>query len=259
MDSEASWQPNRSIRTAMDATVTVNNQLDLDSFHQEYAIPLLDLMILASGRPDNLTYEAALYRRRTRAVVMRTGVEVKPREWRPPQDFLFYSWERRDLRASIRRWYRLHKRCSPAIEVFAESVNLGSVYSPGRLLSVASALETYHRVMHETVWKKANQKGRRPYLIERISDLQERSGVPEPSTGLTQRNRELFVSSRNYFAHLDGPNYGFSEQEVREQGAESIRRGVALMQANLLRRLGFTGAEAKALLARHYMNWPIPE
>ena len=37
----------------------------------------------------------------------------------------------------------------------------------------------------------------------------------------------------------------------------STRRASALMQACLLRELGFTRSEAEGMLTKHYISWPL--
>jgi hypothetical protein len=263
MDTELSWQPRRSIRTALDLSVKSTRPQTLDLLHERYAIPIANLMTLASGRPDRVSYEAAL-RRSNRAVVLRRGIDVAPREWRPDQELLFYGGQLPDFRLAIRHWIDLHRRCSPAIEVFSYAINQQPIYSAAELLNVAGALETYHRVVHERgwvrKWRKQNptKKKRGPYLIERIEDLQAWSEVAEKMTGLDKANRELLVASRNHYAHLSEPSYGYTTRQVRERTPESIRRAVALMQACLLRELGFEASATEDRLAAHYRQWPIP-
>ena len=45
------WQPDRLIETALDAVVISKSRETLDSLHQRFAIPLVDLLVLATGRP----------------------------------------------------------------------------------------------------------------------------------------------------------------------------------------------------------------
>lgn len=258
------WQPDRLIQTAMDAVVVAKSRDTLDSLHERFAIPLLDLLILATGRPDTVTYEAVLRGARTHAVVLQRGPGFTPREWRPWQPPLFYAGQLPDFRAAVKKWFELHSRVSPAIEVFTDSINQGAVYSPSRLLSVASALETYHRVLYEAAWKRRwrqsnpGKKTPTPSLLQRIEHLQRIAGVTEAATGLSQANRQLLVSSRNHFAHLSAPHYGYTVEDVYDNALATIRRGVTLMQACLMRRLGFSGRRTQDRLAEHYRNWRIP-
>jgi hypothetical protein len=137
------------------------------------------------------------------------------------------------------------------------------VYSPSRLLNVATSLEAYHRVLHEDAWKKrwrAANPGKKtptPSLRQRIDDLQRIAGLAETSTGFSEANRKLFVSSRNHFAHLSEPHYGYSVEDVYDNLIPTVRRAVALMQACVMRRLGFSKRETEARFSDHYRGAPI--
>jgi hypothetical protein len=262
MSATPSRQPTQQIETGLDAIFTVRNREPIEALYESYVLPLLDLSILASGRPDAVIHESTRKGRFDQAIILRAGTRVESREWQPMRPPLFYARDLPDPRNGIKRWFRLHARLSPAIEVFTESINQGG-WTPERLLKVASSLETYHRVLNEKAWRKSWRKanpnkkiGGRPYLLDRIDDLQRLSGVPEATTGMTSANRKLFTASRNHFAHLDEPNYNYSVDQVRDSLFESIRRGVALMQVGLLRRLGFTGRQAREQMAEHYRGWP---
>jgi hypothetical protein len=258
MATEHSIQPDRSIRTAIDLIVNAGKPDTLEALHQRYAVPLLGLIIFASGRADSISYEALLSAGRS-YTVLRNGPDVISPQWRPDRELLFYAGQLPHFATSIARWFALHRACSPAMQVFADSVNLGASYSPARLLSVAGAIETYHRVFHDAAWKANHPKAKRgPTLRQRLEDLRVICGVPESQTGAKQANLELFVSTRNHFAHLSEPNYGYSEAQVLEATPESIQRGVALLQACLLRELGFDAVQAAERLRVHYRSWPIP-
>lgn len=247
----ARWKPNRQIRTTMDITVVAGERKTLREFHEQYVTPLRDLLVIAGGVPDALLYESVTIGRQLSAVVLERGIEPTTRDWpRPDRQLLFYGLDIPDFRAGLKKWFALHARVSPALEYFAESINEDK-YSRDRLLSVASTLETYHRSLYDTTWRRTyrrqspNRKQRGPSLVERITHLQRISGVPERSTGLTKARRELFVASRNHFAHLDQPRYGYSIEDVYDNAIPTIARGVALMHACVMRRLGFTTRQTR--------------
>ena len=258
-------QPDRLIRTSMDLIVVAKDRASFDALHDRFAVPLIDLLVFAGGVPDAITYEAALLGHRTRAVLMQRRTREPPaRDWGPTRPLLFYARDVPDLRDAIKKWFQLHGRLSPALDVFAESLNRGE-YSPARLLEVAGCLETYHRELYERIWKQSwvrhnpgKRIGNRPYLLDRIAHLQRISGVPESATGFTERNRKLFVASRNHFAHLSAPTYGYTVDDVYENALDTIRRGVALMQASVMHRLGFRPPQVVDQLRAHYQSWPIP-
>jgi len=242
--------PDRIIRTAMDIAVIPKERKTLREMHEEFVTPLHDLLVIAGGIPDALVYESVTVGGQRPAVVLETGIAAPGRDWpRPDDQLLFYALEIPDFRVAIRRWFALHARVSPALQYFAESINEGG-YSPARLLSVASTLETYHRSLYDSTWRRTyrrnnpGKKRRGPSLLERITHLQRLSGVPEGITGFSESRRQLFVASRNHFAHLNEPRYGYSIEDVHDNAIPSIARGVALVHACLMRRLGFTAQEA---------------
>lgn len=244
-------KPNRVIRTTMDIAVIPNERKTLRELHERYMTPLRDLLAIAGGVPDALLYESVTIGSQTSAVVLERGIEPTTRDWpRPDRQLLFYALDIPDFRGGLKKWFALHARVTPALEYFADSINEDE-YSRDRLLSVASTLETYHRNLYDSTWRRTykrqnpNKRQRGPYLIDRITHLQRLSGVPERSTGLTKTRRELFVASRNHFAHLDEPRYGYSIEDVHENAIPTIARGVALMDACLMRRLGFTARQTK--------------
>jgi hypothetical protein len=241
--------PDRVIRTTMDIAVISKERKTLGELHEEFVTPLHDLLVIAGGVPDALLYESVSIGRQRPAVVLETGIDPPHRDWpRPDRQLLFYALDVPDFRAAIGRWFSLHARVSPALQYFAESINDGG-YSPARLLSVASTLETYHRVLYDSTWrltykrKNPGQQLRGPSLLERVTHLQRLCGVPERITGFSESRRQLFVASRNHFAHLNEPRYGYSTEDVYDNAIPSIARGVALMHACLMRRLGFSARE----------------
>jgi hypothetical protein len=68
---------------------------------------------------------------------------------------------------------------------------------------------------------------------------------------------KLLGASRGYFAHLDthGPKY--SPTQLEDAILDSTRRASALMQACLLRELGFSAKRSAEMLERHYQWWPL--
>lgn len=245
------WRPKRVIRTTMDITVTPDERKTLREFHEDYVTPLRDLITIAGGIPDSLLYESVTIGKQPPAVVLEKGIQPISRDWpRPDRQLLFYGLDIPDFRVGLKKWFALHDRVSPAFEYFAESINEDE-YSRDRLLSIASTLETYHRSLYDPVWRRTykrrnpSKKQRRPTLLERIAHLQRLSGIPERSTGLTKARRELFVASRNHFAHLDQPRYGYSIEDIFDSAIPTIARGVALMHACIMRQLGFPARQTK--------------
>lgn len=116
------------------------------------------------------------------------------------------------------------------------------------MIDVATALDAYAKRLHHL---KGN-------AVERLKGLVAYAKVPEACIGCRVRNLKLLVASRNFYAHYSDVLYGFTAEDVQSELLETIRRGSALMQACLLRDLGFEPSATKDLLDRHFANWPIP-
>jgi hypothetical protein len=123
------WRPDRSIKTTMDILVMARQAATVDELHERFAIPLIDLLVIAGGVPDAITYEAVTRGMRTQAVVLRQGPEPRWRQWRPDRPLLFYAAHLPDFRVAVRKWFDLHARLSPAFEVLRTINQRGSLYA----------------------------------------------------------------------------------------------------------------------------------
>jgi hypothetical protein len=74
--------------------------------------------------------------------------------------------------------------------------------------------------------------------------------------GCTKDALALLAATRKYVAHLTKQHV--PAEEIVAALPDSTRRGHALMQACLLRDIGFGKLQAQNILKRHYANWPIP-
>jgi len=117
------------------------------------------------------------------------------------------------------------------------------------LITAYSALERYAKTQHST----ANLKVLRTY-----------SGVPSSVTGATNQRLRLLEASRGYWAHLDEPALQPGHKEPLDRATfeqellPGIRVAGALLQACLLRDLGFSASEAEEIMSGHYRTWPLP-
>jgi hypothetical protein len=221
--------------------------LTIDELHRRFAQPLLALLVFASDRPDALTEELLTNAEKTRSVaVWRVGRQVEPREWElPPKDaFLFHAQDLANYPMAIATWWALHEDVWPALGIFAEHVCEANVYSPSRLLTLYSALDGYSRAR----FGRNND----------IKGLRDFAGVPHDVTGLDKQALALLGYCRGHFAHLRITSRTLTPKDAEAGAFPSIRRASALMQAVLLRELGFEAPATEAILRQHYANWPIP-
>lgn len=130
----------------------------------------------------------------------------------------------------------------PALGIFGDYISHGSTFSPSRLITLHTAITGYTAARH----------GHR--------DLRKLRGFARVSSNLIGCSNEalrMFGAARDYFAHLGSPGQKYSVDEIEAATVLATRRAATLMQASLLRELGFTKAAASRLLRRHYQNWPL--
>jgi hypothetical protein len=232
-----------SMRTRQLMGVTLETACSLSDLHRQFAQPLLAFTHFVSDRPDSLTHETLHEPKADRYVaVLRQGPVVTPREWRPTDGYLFHADGLRDFSESMNRWWTLHDEVWPALGVFASHVTDGNTYSPARLLLLYSALEAYSKVRH----------GHKDFR-----KLRQYAGIQGAVIGATNTALDLLGASRGYFSHLKAPSKTYSLADVENALLPSTRRGSGLMQACLLRELGFEPSEIETMLARHYKGWAI--
>lgn len=208
-----------------------------------YAVPLVSFTAFAADRPDSITFEVLLDPETTRRVeVWRRGPRFEPRSWNPVHGFVFRAHDLPRLITALRRWWRLHSLTWPALGLFAEHITNGNTYSPARFLTLYASMEAYCRA----------QFGKKDIKL-----MRDYAGVDNAVHGCGTPGLALIGRSRNYFSHYNTPD---PEQasKIRDKAFETTRCAHALMQACLLREIGFGHRQTAALLTKHYSNWPLP-
>jgi hypothetical protein len=234
--------PAYSLRSRQQVVVETRRPLRLEAFSRQYAMPLIALTAFAADRPDSIIEEEYIHgKRQQRIEVWRAGASMEPPEWRP-NALLFYAAALPDFRLAIIRWWRLYARVRPALGIFGDYINDGSTFSPSRLITLHTAITGYTDARH----------GHRD-----LRKLRSFARVPNEVTGCSNHALGLFGAARDYFAHLGSPGQKFSVEDLEEGTLLATRRAAALMQAALLRELGFTESRAAEILERHYVNWPL--
>jgi hypothetical protein len=242
-DTAVAYAPEWSVSTRQVLVANVDKPATAVELRRRYGEPLLALTSLAADRPDSILHEVVLDpASRRRIEIWRAGPHIEPQEWRPGNGFLFHAHDLRDFPSAIRRWWELYEEVWPALGVFADHLAQGRSYGPTRLITLYSALEAYAAARHGT---------------KEFKHLRAYSGVAPEVTGCTNTALSLLGASRGYFAHLSEPATKYSREDFEENLLLSTRRGSALMQACLLRELGFDGTEAEDLLRQHHADWPL--
>lgn len=238
------YAPRWTIDTWQVVAVNADRALTVDDYYRRYAEPLVAFMVFVSDRPDTLSSEILVDTpRQIQVEIWRQGPTVESRSWSPSDGYLFHADAVRDFPRAIRAWWRLHKRVWPALGLFASHVNDGNSYSPARFLTVYTAIEGYAKMRHGH---------------KKLSRLREYAGVPTELHGCSNDALALIGASRNYLAHLGDTGGKYSVADIQDGAFVSTRRVSALMQACLLRDLGFRIKERGQILANYYRDWPIP-
>lgn len=242
VDREVGLMPKYSLGSRQRVVVEPRLPIRLHDLSQRYAMPLLALTAFAADRPDAIIEEHYLHsKRQQRVEVWRAGSVVEPPEWRRNK-MLFHAGDLADFRLSIVRWWRLYEKVRPALGIFGDHLNEGSSFSRPRLITLHTAICGYTDARH----KHRNLRKLRTY-----------AGVSNEVTGCSNNALGLFGAARDYFAHLGSPGQKFSVADIEEGTVLATRRVSALMQASLLRELGFGKKRTTELLQRHYLNWPL--
>lgn len=250
METEESYGPDWSLRTGLDFLVDVDEPLPLRELFERYAVPLLSLMALAADRPDDVIFERAI---RTAdgvgVTVWRSGGHAERREWLRGRAFLFAATDLDDVEAAVKRWFEAYADLGPVMATFGGTINEGSLFQPSRLIAVVTALDAYFRIRINPGKEK---------LLRKLKALRHHAEVPDETVGGSDRALELLTASRNYYAHLpDEPLYRFTRRNIEEGLVDSTRRATALMQACLLREVGFDPSQRRDLLEQHHKAWPL--
>jgi len=241
-----SYSPEFSITTSLRFIVIPNRKRTLEDLEERYLRPLLALVTFAADRPDAARHEL-LGDSDGVANVFHAGDAVEPRDWRPDDRFLFQAFDLGDEGKAIQRWFRLWPRIGHAIATFVDSVNLGTVFTPARLLATVTALEAYHR----------GRIGSGGSLEQKLKNLRDRGGIDPGVTGITNRALRLMVASRHWSAHLTLIGDVISKEAIDEEFVQTTRRAAALMQACLLRDIGVPKKRRQELFEKHYRAWPL--
>lgn len=236
------YRPDWSIRSRQVLVVNVSRRARVEDLHDRYAIPLICLTSFASDRPDSVISEVVLnLDSGEQAEIWRQGPRHEPEPWHPTRGYLFRADDLPRLRAGLARWWRLHAETAPALGLFADHINLGSTYSQPRFLTLRTAMEGYCR-------------GR--FGQNKLELMRDYADVDVAVHGCSRGALALIGATRNYVAHLSKQH--IAAAEIIDGLPDSTRRAHALMQACLLRELGFGKRQAETLLRRHQHGWPLP-
>jgi hypothetical protein len=245
-EAMAGPMPTWSIAASQHMVVNLHKPATISEARRRYGEPLVSLTSFAADRPDALISEVVLDPMTNRRVeVWRTGRAFQPREWRSGDEaFVFQAWELRNFARSIRRWWTVFEDLRPALGLFADHLQEGLTYSRPRFLTLYTAAEGYCR-------------GR--FKRKDFRRLHDYAAVDDRVTGCTPDAMALIGATRDNFSHLTVPeSFPLSWEEIEDAVLATTRRLNALMQACLMRELGFGTRAITRGINDHYRHWPIP-
>jgi hypothetical protein len=242
VEQEVGLMPDYSLRSQQRVVVEARRPLRIEAFSHRYAMPLIALTAFAADRPDTVVEELYIHRKRDQRIeVWRAGASMVPPEWRH-NALLFHAADLPDFRLGIVRWWRLYEKVRPALGIFGDYLNDGTSFSRPRLITLHTAICGYTDARHHH---------RDPRKLRTYAE------VSNEVTRCSNETLGLFGAARDYFAHLGSPGQKYSVTEIEDRTVQVTRRAAALMQASLLRELGFSKTRTTELLERHYRNWPL--
>jgi hypothetical protein len=237
--------PSLGFNTEQRMQVLARRPLTVRHAERNYGHPLAALTSFGVNNPDGMVREVFWNPSEGRRIeVWHSGETRTCRPWRPGTDrMLFEAVDLSDFARALRRWWRLFEKTWPALGIFGDHVREGRVYSPSRFLILYSAVESYSRQRHGHM---------------SLKKLRTFAEVPSDVIGCSNDALALIGSTRDYLAHRVHGSQKFSRDEIQDNAFLSIRRLEGLMQACLLREIGFSGPRATGLLDAYYARWRIP-
>ena len=237
--------PDLGFNTEQQMQVVARRPLTIRDAERHYGHPLAALTTLGVNIPDGIVREVLWNPSKGRRIeVWHSGETRGCRPWRPGTDrMLFEAVDLPEFARALGRWWRLYEKTWPALGIFGDHVREGRVYSPSRFLILYSAVESYSRQRHKH---------------RSLTKLRTFAEVPSGVIGCSNDALSLIGATRGYFAHRVHGSPTFSRDEIEENAFVSVRRLEALMQACLLREIGFSRRKATDLLKAYYARWPIP-
>jgi hypothetical protein len=249
--------PDWTIHTYLEAAVTPDTPLTINEYWRLYGVPLLSFATFAADRSEVIPFDR-FYDPSTNTgiVVLHQGREPQHRDWHTlPGHFLFRAEDVHSVADVLGKWISLSWDTTPSLALFGETIN-EEAYSPSRFLTLYTAAEGYFRAVTEgSQWK--------------LTELVKRAGISAEVSKMSKEAISLMGALRRFHAHLNATDLEkqrdpsdqaveVSLEEVSDATFESTRRLQAIMQACLLRDLGFNTNEIERLITQHYQNWPLP-
>lgn len=256
MHTQAAFSAEQRVITGTRLNVRPSAPLTIAQFERSYGRPLLAFCTLAADRPDAIIHESVSdNERQERAVILRAGRTVEPREWRRDNRFLFRAEQLDDVARVYGRWMELWDEASVEIATFVDAISEGTTFSRARLLAGVAALEAYWRTRLR--FDEHGKKRKGTSLVDKLKAIRAYTAIEPGLIGASNANLKLIAAARNLYAHLDQTIVQLTDEQIDDHLVENCRRGAALLQACLLRDLDIEPAKAHAMFEEHLVNWPL--
>ncbi|MGX6447170.1 ApeA N-terminal domain 1-containing protein [Patulibacter sp. S7RM1-6] len=229
------------LRPRQQLAIVMRAPLTVAEIRRKHHAPLLTLTHLALNRADELLQECFFNEETNQSVeLLHAGRTVATAS---SHFALFDVADLPDFGASIVLFWALHDTVFPALDLIAEAIGEGPVFSRGRFLSIWTGLEAFCKERYN--W---------PFSIR---ELCRHAEISPAATGMTRDAISLLGVTRDYLGHLtlNGP---FDREIIEQEMVDSTRRLTALAQAVLLRELGIPRARREKLFEAQNRRWPLP-
>lgn len=175
------------------------------------------------------------------------------------------------LGSILRRWMRMWNDAREVVSLLATDIYGGATYPEPRFLTLATALEAFHRWQCEATKKKGPRKkyGKKGAwnMKDRIDDLwAPLSKTLDPLVVDPPNTRQRMVDVRDYYSHYLRPREGGIKKPKSQEEVQSlIRVGRVLLHLSFMRELGMTKKRMEAT-AKYWLietgsyvlpGWPI--
>jgi hypothetical protein len=129
--------------------------ISLDLFHAEYLVPALNLIALAAGRgirlrelQGRLAAQSGVEGNREVRVIPR-GFPWSETEETEEAKMMFTARDLDDLAQRVQHWYRRSDELGSVFNLYFATLCGAAMYSEHRFLTLAQAVESYHRLTSE--------------------------------------------------------------------------------------------------------------
>lgn len=148
--------------------------------------------------------------------------------------------------AAVTAWYEIDRLRRPAMDLLTADIYDQTGIASGQLLSMANALEGYHRRLPGV--KKKNPATKKDWdLIDRLSELVKRSETVLPSSVNWSNAMTDLKDARNYHSHYFAPSDPKRKKLTIQNMQDTISRARTLLRDQVYQDIGLKISKRKEL------------